>query len=706
MPDPANPISQFVEDLRRRRQAIDGLNWTPPGQADEGQPAFDDFRLKPLTSSSLAPLDAPMPLERLRGVITVRLHEYLDRPGRSVLVIRAPPGSGKTHATVGVAQSMADHGWRGLWAAGRHSMFKDLQNLPHFKDRLWYHWRGLQGEIDDVPVCRYGPGQRRWGDLGYEPMKLCDQLCGRLRDNYIKECIYRCQAKVKTPLIFGQHQHLVSGLSVSDFDFAIVDELPLTAFIEERLIPVDGLNVGATGPMGMLTTALIQACASAAPSSRIAGQRLFELIGEDLSDVYAQVDVGAGILPEVPQVWTEGEVFRAPYWYVFDLLNILSPEHRAWKEGWPGWNERAWLTRKGLHLLSRGRPWDKLPDKVVVLDATAQPELYRMLFDREVEVLTAVVERQGKVYQVAGRLNGLYQTRKGDELTENGRELLDVARAIERREIEKREDEGRPSPSTGIVCWKALAPHFRRYFGEERVLTFGALRGTNALANVDLLIVAGTFSPEGSQMLDLAAALSDQLKPFWETDEGGKRKPLYRYADREFRLSAAGLAAAQAHFGPNTAGVARRSGYYLDETLDAIHRQLREAELLQALHRARLVGHEATVWLLTSTPLSDEPIDAVYNDPPIGPDGIDWRIWLRLEPWLESQWAAGNSLTYEALSEFAGVGLKWAQRNQWLDVIARHRPDMWLVGRLEPKGPGRPTRIVTPVIPLRPSALN
>lgn len=677
-------LDQFLERLRAERRALEDQDWTPPEPPDE-RPTRDDYRLKPLDRTMLAPSAPPIPIDEVRNRLLVKLHEYLGSSRESVLLIKVPPGVGKTHVTTSVAQFFARRGQRGLWTAGRHSMFHDLELLPHFDPALWYHWRGLQGEIDAEPVCRHASGQAAWARKGYQAYDLCRQLCAR--DGWISRCPYRAQERRQEPLIFGQHQHLATGLSIKSFDFVVVDELPVSAFVEDRTVPVSGLDVGAIGPLGDLAVRLGEIAARCGKSERVAGRRLFDQIGELLDDVFAQVDVGAGSVPDVPQVWNERDVDRAPYWYVADLLGLASPEHRAWREGWPAWNERLWVTRAGLHLLRRSEPWEHLPRHIVVLDATAQPDLYQILFGRQTETYAPAVERQGRVYQVAGRLNGRDTTASGEALTAAGREMLEVVRRIAVRYE-------RP----GVVVWKALAAHFRRIFGDDRVLTYGALRGTNALQDVDGLILCGTPTPSGSQMLDLAVALSGEIRPFYRYGEDGRREPVYLFADREYRLSPEGVACLREQYGADTASATRRVGYYAHATLDAIHRQLREAELIQAIHRARINMRPADVWLLTSTPLQDEALDGLWNDPPIGPAGIHWQVWLRLEPWLRAAWEDGRSVTYETVADAAGVQETWARKSRWLDAIAAWAPDLWSTGRLEPVGRGNPR---LGLIPLR-----
>ena len=135
------------------------------------------------------------------------------------------------------------------------------------------------------------------------------------------------------------------------------------------------------------------------------------------------------------------------------------------------------------------------------------------------KVFAPTVERVGKLYQIAGRLNGKHTTLDKGELSDSGRELLDITRRL----IAQR---GYTKP--GFVVWKALATHFQREFGDAAVLTFGGLRGTNALQDVDALFICGTYTPNGFALIDHAVALSDRVEPLFQLGEDGRKMVIYK----------------------------------------------------------------------------------------------------------------------------------------------------------------------------------
>ena len=684
-----NPLAEFRERLRLERERLAGMDWAQPPDEPEPEPA-NLFRLAPEYGRGLPLAPEGLTMDEIRAALPEKLTGYLICDSLEALLVKVPPGVGKTHAMSAVAQELSEQGYRGLWCGQRHDMFAEIASLPHFDPHRWWHWQPISGEINQIDACRYADAQRAWSERGYHAMDLCWQLCKP--DGWYKRCPYRLQEKRKERVIFAQHAHLVNGLSIDRFHYAVVDELPLGAFVEDRVIEVKDLDVGAIGPLGLLIAKLVDRCQWAPDRRRVAGRELWDQIGELFGAALEATDADYG-LPAMPRVYKADEVQWVKHWYVFDLLRLGAQEHEAWKSGWPAWNERVWVTSKGLHLLDRKQPWNKLPAKLVVLDATAQPELYRMIFGRGVEVYAPAARRVGTLKQIAGRTNGKQAVLDGDQISQYGREMLDIAQRLTAS-----------AKHPGVICYKSLRPHAEKLF--DTVLTFGALRGSNRMEHCDAVVILGTPTPNQSQMLDLATAITGQREPFFKLDEKGMREPASEYRLRAYRFTPAGLVEWQQQFEGAT-GARRNVREYRSPALRAIHAQLREAELVQAEHRARINVRAATVWLVTSTPL-DEPLDGLYQDPPIGPAGIDWKIWQKLEPWLSDRHAQGLSVTYADLAEWLGpkknkkTGEETDRANYFRDhgylrIIMQYQPELWEES-LRPKGGkgGRPEKSIAP----------
>jgi hypothetical protein len=364
------------------------------------------------------------------------------------------------------------------------------------------------------------------------------------------------------------------------------------------------------------------------------------------------------------------------------MLEALVLEHKAWESGWTEWAERVWVEKDGLHILERGAPWKKLPDKLIVLDATANPAFYKQIFGREMTVYQPEIKRAGKLYQVTGRLNGkATMTNKKGTITQQANEALEVSREIAAPYLARNE-------RVCVICAKDAVQMFEREFGEGNTAYFYNLRGTNEFEKASCLIVVGSPSPDIRSVVYNAIALNpDRQQPFAPRDEAGNFRPLYHTAEREYRVTRQLLEA-------NAGKAPWRSlkGYWAEEELQAVYDQMREAELVQALHRSRVNVHDTTVWLLTSV-VTGEALDGVWDDPPAEagfPAGIYWKQWLKIRAWLKDR----DHVTYADIAEVAGIQEATARQNRLLDHIAAHMPDQWQLAALErvsPKG-GRPKK--------------
>lgn len=610
----------------------------------------------------------PRPLDEVRAAISREILDYADEEDSRLLLVRVPPGTGKTTAAVRVAQELAEYG-RVLYAGPRHSFFGDVMGTRDIDGPLWYEWLPYAHQEDGCyTMCRYAPEMVAWLNRGYPSIEFCRAVCQY--DQHIKHCPYRLQAKRKEPIIYGMHQHLITGMSIANYWIGFCDEMPLTAFLKRQHIPAKGINVsGASGALKELLEALEYLASRAAKP--LWGPGLFRMIGNTLGDVYAEQEILGDRLPLIPLVNEPGEVYDTDYWYVQDLLLALSSEYECWRNEWPAWISRVRLSRDGLLMLSRHRAKEKWSRDcpLVCLDATGSEKMYEAIFDREVRLFAPTVERPGRIFQVVGRLNGMGGTLEGTEekrLSKKGLQMLEAARLIASEYQGKR---------VAIVTFKAAEQEFEQCFDKGNVRHFGDVRGTNDLETADALIVAGGFCPNIGGILDLAASVyPERMDPFVEK---GQPPPWSRKLC-EYRLRE-----------PDPRGAPLRdvSGFWRDAHLRVILGELRRNEITQAMHRARPNLKPSDVWLLTSIP-TDEPLDGIYStlsDLPFTPDrvtrqtktgqtyyeGITWEKWMLLREWLDRQWGAGvEYISKEMLAEVAGAGPATVAQQKWIAYLA------------------------------------
>jgi hypothetical protein len=698
-----------LERIVRKREDLELEDWTPPIPPPEpeeyGNYALGNWHFSARAHGILS--QRQITLDDLRREMPERLWQYVLSAAECALLVRVAAGGGKTYAGIELAQRAARSGMRVLWTSARHNAWDDLVLMRNFDGRLWYHWLPIQfkDEDTDAEMCRLRKAQEVWQKKGYSAFELCKRLCWK--DGWINSCPYRGQENRTEPIIFAMHNHLANGIAISGFDLVIVDELPLKAFIQERTISEKGVVFpNAYGPIEDLTQKLAETISmvdAGLYKRRLGGRDLFEIIGPYITDALAQLEVMASNPIQIPTIYHPEDVKKAPYWYLLDLLEVCLPEHKAWLSGWERWAERLWIDKAGLHILKRSDPWDKLPKRMVVLDATAKAEIYKAIFDREIEEYRPNIARQGRVFQVAGRLNGKRDLLdKNQEIARAGKQAIETVQSI----VQEKEYTGRVS----VICSKDFQPFFSKIYGDDNVRHFYDLRGTNSLEGCQVLFVVGTPSPRGQSVIDAATALSKRIQPFGKPNETGYIEPVFVRDVREYMVTA-DFAVENKHR-PGYCPSRKIGGFWNDPDLQIILDQMREAELLQAIHRARINVHDVDVWLLSSVPI-DEPVDGIFNDPPIGPDGINWRVWLKLKPWLEEKRANGETVTYESLAgaiimprkvkgtrtrETADkeVSNDFIKNHKWLEKIVAYWPDGWNITSIQGTGRGRPKTGIAP----------
>lgn len=688
-----NLLDRFVQNLKAEFERLRSLDWTPPEPPPEPQNA-SDFKLKPLYEpSQLKPRPNAVSIENVRERLPELVAEYITgETGKALLLVKVPAGVGKTHALSQIAQDYGRNGKKVLWAAARHNAWDDLQNFAHFDYDLWHHWLGAKWiREDNVPMCEYGLAMEQWQRRGYPTWKLCRSLCEGT--GHIHICPYANQSSTEKPCIMGMHNHLITGMDVGRFSMAIVDELAIQALIRKREIPTQYIVIPSDGPVLELLHALKTESMLLGRGGQSQGKALFDKIGPILRDVYAQVEVDVGALPQLPNIGNPNDVLSVPYWFLNEFLFIAAQEYEAWRNGWDNWAARVLVTDKGLQMISKPDLWDKLPYKLIALDATGQKPFYERLYQRPVTEYAPSVKHIGEVHQIAGRLNSkksLYRVAGEISIQEHGvtrkKRKISVSRAFnETVAIIEHLKQKHHIDNIGIVCYQDVEGKFKAAFPESTTRHFYDLRGTNNLQDVKMLFVVGTPTPHFREIINIATALDTERRlPYGDIGENGKIKPLYKPAAVEFRLNAATLqqlARREGFDNPDQVqGVTRIVGTYTDADLAVVKQQLSQAELIQALHRARINVQDTLVYLLTATP-TDEVLDGLYNDPPIGPAGMYFKIWLRLQPILE-QFAECQALWVGDLARLLGYSEKHVKNERWLDMLLAyyedcHGPQCW-----------------------------
>lgn len=592
--------------------------------------------------------------------------EYLAEPspGRALL-LALPPGSGKTTAMVAAAESEARQGRRVLYAGPRHDLFGDLMALAG-KPTWWYEWQPRHAGSDERdPTCRWAPQMDRWIARGYQAIDFCSQsrVCGW---KYLNEhCPYHQQRHVWQPIIYVQHQHVsLTHPLMSQASLLIGDELPIGAFLNPWRIPRGNIVIrDCAEDIDDLLTTLWRLCHEAAPEEAggWSGPTLLAHLGGaeavlELCEAHGTLRPGIDLEP--PEVSDPHAVDKLDYAHLPYLLSLLEQEARAHLTGMADWVRRVRVNVDGLTLYMRRRP-GRLPSHIIWCDGTGDGRLYERLLGMPVEVIRPRVEMAGTVYQMYASLNNRAALGWGVD-SDQDRQRVCHKIANLKAEIDQILSRGYARPA--IISYKSVIDDLAGEHLERG--HFGAERGTNRLSECDCLIVVGTPQPPPPDIERMAAMLfDDRMRPFdltWSTKE-------VPYDGQPWAWPI--------------------GGFWGDPDLQLLLEQLRDAELLQAVHRARPLRRRVDVYLLTNAPIAGLPVELISLHDLFGaPHGVDPYRWPAIRRYVAERVAAVGSITAPELADWAGIAPPTARR--YAEALAQQ--DGYTIAAQKTGGRGRP----------------
>lgn len=625
----------------------------PDGPVPEPPP--ERFTRRGLSLLRDAPPDANddwITLDQLEPLLMDAITRYMRDPDPGyALLLAAPAGGGKTTIGVRLAESAAAAGHRVLYAGPRRDFFADTQALAS-RPAWWYQWLPRQeGNYDtgEPTTCRWAPQMNAWLHRGYDAMDFCSnpRVCGW---DYVRErCPWHRQKDRPEAIVFGQHAHVALGHPLMDrMHLVIGDELPLSSFLHAWLIPPSDIVPPDMDDEDLITLLrnLRWLCANPPENAQAwEGAALYHALPGGAAAVIqvleaAAIPVDASLA--APPIRNPGQADEAPYGHLLQLGPLMLREARRVAAGLDI-IPRIRCAAAGLTLRLRRTP-GQLPRHVVWLDATGDGAIYQALLGRPVQVVRPRVRLAGEVHQVWASSNNRGAVL--DERPDVGGELRGEAKQAAIRAQIGRIVTERGYTQPAVISYKPLgdkllpgAPH----------LHFGGNRGTNRLQDCDALFVVGAPMPTLAAIQETAAML------FFERDEPFKTD--WHAIDVPFVGQAAAYSV---------------GGFWDDQDLKTLLRQLREAELLQAVHRARPLRRNVDVWLLTNVVVPELPVtlislhqlfDAVDADgkPLTGVDPYRWPDVLAVPATRE------QPLTVAELGDTLGVSRPTAQR--WFDAL-------------------------------------
>ena len=607
------------------------------------------------------------PLEQFRQTVARELRAYMDDPEpEHMLLIPAPPGSGKTWAGVDFAHWVySTMQRRVLYAGPRKSFFADVisTSVRQVNDlRQWYDWKPRQEDDDPrLHTCNHTDKINQWLSMNYEGMDFCSKVCGW---DYVNSgCAYHAQKERTEPLIYGHHLHVTLGHPMAkDFAVVIGDELPLSAFVHEWTIPADRVQLKDVAYDSHLAPVLHQLNLICAMKPQLLfGPALLDALGGAQSVADAADDEMLALFAtatiQAPDLNQTGELAHVPANFLPTVLPILRQEADAALAG-QEYPARLMVDSRGLTVLTRRAVNEQMPKHMIWFDATGSADLYEAMFDRPVQVLDARPKPVGRIFQVTDRGNG-----KSSVIQRSEDGVSETTKSVQLRT--QIDHICRDYQNPGVISHMAL----EEFIGQETRHFFGS-RGTNDFEECDVLVVAGTPMPP-------IQAIEKQARCLWPERM------------RPFDQSIITVDRAYQHTGEEGEGYTYPVPQFVDPDLNILLEQYREFEIVQTAHRSRMLFRETDVWLLTNIPIDQlPPLRLLTIRELLGaPEGVNPFKWLEVVKFVEER-------EFVMATDLVDVmGINRTTANKYLAIFVDERGWEWIEGIRRPgaRGPAPKT---------------
>jgi len=621
-------------------------------------------------------------LDTFRQTVSRRMREYMaETDPEYMLLIPAPPGSGKTWAGVDFAHWVyAQTQHRVLYAGPYKGFYGDILStvVKQEKDlNLWYNWKPRQSSDDiELHTCKHEEKINEWMAIGYDGMDFCKKVC---RFDYINnECPYHQQKYRKIPLCYGHHLHVTLGHPwAKEFAVVIGDELPISAFVRRWEIPGSRLkipdNVPYESPVAPLLNDL-RKIIDMEPTKFVSGIDLLRLLGGPeriLSDIgddsLAFLNFASVIAPHLPRT---GDTDNVPANYLPEFLTTLQREAKAAIDGIE-YPRRLYVDKDGLVILTRRNVNEQYRSHMIWFDATGTKELYTAMFQRDVEVIDAQPKPKGRIFQVTDRGNGKRSlVRRGkDKKTGEMGDLLEINRVDQIASQINAIIRSKQKP--GILTHKAIEEALRKKLGRN-TRHFYEARGTNEFEECDIIVVAGTPMPPIPSIVETAKCLwPERMRPF--DDEFVTVDKLYDYR------------------GEQGEGYSYPVSQFMDPDLNTVLWQQREGEIIQMAHRSRMLFRRTDVYLLSNIPIGELPPHKLLTirelfGAPVGVDVFKWNDVLNFAR------TKSEKQGFVTVSDFVdGLGINKKTALKYIDILVESAE--WELAIVPSRG-GRPPKAI------------
>ena len=534
--------------------------------------------------------------------ISERVKEFLNtyRRGNAQLLITAPAGVGKTTLTIaeGLAHAKAEAKTVAVILPNHATIDEKIQ------DGTLAGFQHIYGHNEDN--CRQHGTALALIKQGYSPGALICPTCPVRKWCYAAG--YKAQFQGKQNRAYVTN-HLFSDYPKSE-DIVIVDELTHKAFLDGKEIwPGDLTNALAKGKLDQAQAELLRAILamiSAPALGDLEGLEFYEVLQRfypNLPDVDAWGDgsLVQGALVDIALEFANQdrrnayEAEELPQNFGEKLFTLLAQDVRRLNAGQPPTGRVRLVdgrkTRRLVLTFSRGDLpgwYNRRP--TIILNATADAEIMQDLIG-PVKVLSpnVAIADGNEVIQDVTRNNAksAYLGNSPDAQKRRAQWLDDIRRQIAQHP-------GGES-DTVLIAAKALTPYLAEAFPLARIAHYGALEGRNDL-QAGLTILASAAPVNLAAIQHEAAAL---------------------YPGIDLTLTRRTIAFDEANAGGEALTIEQVDG--ADPRLQRLIWQHRDAAVIQAVHRARLIrqtGRKVVIMFSRPIPgLKPTTIIRDYPDP-------------------------------------------------------------------------------------------
>ena len=594
-------------------------------------------RIRPIIADQ-TPEEPSASIDEIRDEIPGVIHDYLRNSPEKALLIKTDPGVGKTYSAANtlanLPEDLREDYSRIFWAGQRHDMFAEVvKHIPNIKQILpkigqeyddYQDYDNVREELLGLCVDDENRAKiKMMRDKGWtekETEKVCVS-CG------IKTCPYFQQWN-HLGSFFAPHQHLVTRKlqeNTIPYDILVIDEDPANVFDVEIVVTQDDIDAMCafieekTFARSNLALTLLHSLRRTIASckknfilgdefipkwdERIRLQRGIDLSQLELEEPQPQ--------PQPQPQPDEGlhhlinQINRSRFWVDWGLfIELAEPEElpKNWfqplfkiitNEKLPfevEHNSRLVVKKQNNKMvlaLLEALKFKNTSDPVIFLDASADPEQYRRLLDRELIVYEKRVKMQNPVIQlITGEYpkESLLGKSPGTERTRQ--KLIKYTRAI----VDQGENTLIVAPKE--VCKKVLTPAFKQKKPRRKyqIAHYWGYRGTNEFEKCDQVVLFGTANPNMDELY-----IGEQCRRLNEDF-------LSNEVERQYR-----------RYGNSK--VEGRTLRFKDSRMDLTLKRCKEEEMIQMIHRIRpLHNPEKKIWILTSTPLVDLPAEVTTVD--------------------------------------------------------------------------------------------